>query len=157
MTRRRRGFSFIELLIVLIFIGLLARLAVPRFGDMKKRAIAAAIVGDVHSIRLAAFSYYTEKNGWPPETGAGTTPAGLVEYMPSGFSFSRPDYTYDYEVWSLAAGTPGNPQQESMVGVAVIINDPALVQRVIKLASRGYGPFASGNRVTFFITGFSGS
>jgi prepilin-type N-terminal cleavage/methylation domain-containing protein len=157
VSGRRRGFSFIELLVVLIFLGLLARLGIPRYSDMKRRATAAAILGDVHAIRVAAFTYYTEKQTWPPESGPGAVPSGLVDYLPANFSFTRVDREYDYEVWSLSTGTPGNPTQEYMIGVAVDLTDPELATRVLKTASRGYGPFAAGNKVTFFITGFAGN
>jgi len=61
LMRRKGGFSFIELLVTMAFIGIIARLAVPRYHDMKRRATAAAILADVHTIRVAAFTYYTEK------------------------------------------------------------------------------------------------
>ena len=44
VKRARRGFSFIEILIVMIIIGLLARIAIPHYTDMKRRAIAASIM-----------------------------------------------------------------------------------------------------------------
>jgi type II secretory pathway pseudopilin PulG len=156
VTRLRAGFSFLELLIVLIFIGLLARLAVPRYSDMKRRATAASVVGDVHAIRVAAFTHYAEKQAWPPEYGPGVVPPELSPYLPSGFSFARTDYSYDFEVWSLSSGTPGNSQQEEMLGVAVTFQDGQLADAVLRIAGRGYGPFRSGNRVTFLITGLAG-
>ena len=36
-TRRRRGFSLIELMTVMAVIGLLAALGIPRYRDMKRR------------------------------------------------------------------------------------------------------------------------
>ena len=157
MRRRRAGYSFIELLLVLIFIGLLARLALPRYGDMKRRAVATAIVADVYAIRLAAFTHYTEKQSWPPEYAAGVIPTELVSYLPENFTFAKPDYTFDYEVWTLSGGTPENPQQQEMLGVAVTVNDPKLAQAVLLVAQKGYAPIVSGNKVTFLLTGISTS
>jgi general secretion pathway protein G len=157
MRHIRRGFSFIEILIVMIIIGLLARIAIPRYSDMKRRAIAGSIVGDVHTIRTAAYTYYTEKNTWPPEYGPGVVPTELVSYLPGNFSFTRPDFEYDYEEWSLSSGTPGNPQQEEIIALSVTTNDPLLAQQLLKLAGQGYVPFASGNKVTFFVSGVAGN
>jgi type II secretory pathway pseudopilin PulG len=156
VKRSRAGFSFVEVLVVMIFIGLLARLAVPRYSDMKLRAKAAAVAGDVHAIRLAAFTHYTDKQTWPPDYGPGVVPSELADYLPGGFSFTRADFTYDFEQWTLSSGTPGDPQQEQMIGVAVIFNDARLADAVMRIAGRGYGPFRSGNRVTFLITGLGG-
>lgn len=155
MTRRRAGYSFVELLLVMIFLGLLARLAVPRYGDMKRRAVATAIVADVYVIRVAAFMHYTEKQAWPPDYGSGVVPPELVQYLPDSFTFVHPDYTYDYEIWTLTGGTPDDPQQEEVMGVAVTVNNPKLAQAVLLVAQKGYAPIVSGNKVTFLLTGIS--
>ena len=157
MRCRRPGYSIIELMVVLAFIGLLTRLAIPRYGDMKRRATAAAIIGDVHAIRVALFTRYVEAQDWPAETGPGAIPPALTDYLPDQFSFAHPDYEYDYEVWALSGGTPTDPQQETMIGVAVTMQDGKLADQLILTASRGYGPFRAGNKVTFFVTGFTGS
>ena len=157
MTRRRAGYSYIELLLVMIFIGLLARLAVPRYGDMKRRAVATAIVADVYAIRLAAFTHYTEKQAWPSESGSGVVPTELVSYLPQNFTFVHPDYSYDYELWTLSGGTPENPQQEEIMGVAVTVSDTRLAQAVLQVAKKGYAPIVSGNKITFLLTGASTS
>jgi general secretion pathway protein G len=157
MKRMRRGYSFVELLVVLTFIGLLARLAVPRYADMKRRAISASIMGDIHAVRVGLFTRFAEMQDFPAEQGPGVVPADLMSYLPDSFSFSHPDFTYDYERWTLAAGTPGDPGQETMIGLAVIVTDPRLATQLVLTASKGYGPFLSGNKVTFFITGFSGT
>lgn len=157
MTRRTRGYSIVELMVVLAFIGLLTRLAIPRYADMKRRAVAASIIGDVHAVRVALFTRFAEVQDWPPESGPGVVPPSLVDYLPDQFAFSQPDHELDYEVWSLSNGTPGDPAQETMIGVAVTVNDTRLADQLILTASKGYGPFRLGNKVTFFVTGFTGS
>jgi type II secretory pathway pseudopilin PulG len=157
MMRARRGYSFVELLVVLIFIGLIVRIAVPRFSDMKRRAIAGAVVADIHTIRVAAYTYYTEKSLWPAEVGPGTVPNELVPHLPQYFSFTHPDYTYDYEDWALSGGLPGNPQQSNIIAVSVQTQDPRLAAQLLKMAGKGFVPFASATKVTFFISGASGN
>jgi prepilin-type N-terminal cleavage/methylation domain-containing protein len=155
--RSRRGFTFVELLVVMIIIGLLARIALPRYTDMKRRAIAAAIVSDVHTIRLATYTAYTENDAWPSETGPGIVPAELVNLLPTGFAFTHPDYEYDYENWGLSSGTPGNPGQQEIIGLSVTCNDPLLAQHLLSMAGKGFVPFAQGNKVTFFLAGVQGN
>jgi type II secretory pathway pseudopilin PulG len=146
--RRRRGFSFVELLVTMIFIGLLARLAVPRYGEMKRRAVAASIIGDVHAIRVAAFTHYTEHGTFPPDAAAGTLPAQLVANLPNGFSFDRVDYDYDWHVWTVANG--GNT--ETLVGITVSVADPRLIARLVLAAGAGYIPIVTPTQITFLVS-----
>jgi Tfp pilus assembly protein PilE len=146
--RVRRGFSFAELLVTMIFIGLLARLAVPRYSEMKVRATAASIMSDVHTIRLAAFTHYTEFGAFPPDAAAGTLPAQLVAGLPTGFSFVRPSHEYDWQVWTVANGS----DVETLVGIMVSVTDPRLIPRLVLIAGAGYIPIVTPTQITFLVS-----
>jgi len=150
--RLRRAFSIIELLTVMIIIGLLARIAVPRYGEMKRRATAAAIMGDVHAIRIAALTYYTEHGTFPPDASAGQLPAQLVDNLPTGFSFDRPDFDYDWHTWSI---TNGSGNSETLVGITVICTDPRLAAQLVHSAGPGYTPIVTPTEVTFLVSSSS--
>jgi prepilin-type N-terminal cleavage/methylation domain-containing protein len=150
--RLRRGFSIVELLTVMTIIGLLARIAMPRYSDMKRRAIAAAILGDVHAIRIAAFTYYTENGAFPPDAASGTLPLQLVSNLPTGFTFQRPDYEYDWHVWT-AVNSSGNT--ETLVGIAVLASDPRIISRLVLGAGAGYITVVTPTYVTFLVSSSS--
>jgi prepilin-type N-terminal cleavage/methylation domain-containing protein len=150
--RRRKGFSFVEILMVMIVIGLLARIAVPRYRDMKVRAIAASIQADVHAIRIAAFTHYTEHGTFPPDAASGTLPPELLANLPTGFTFSRPDYEYDWHVWTAVNGS-GNT--ETFVGVTVLVSDPKLIARLVLATGAGYLPIVTPTQVTFLVSNTS--
>ena len=150
--RLRRAFSFVELLVTMALIGLLARIAVPRYGDMKRRATAAAIMGDVHAIRIAAFSYYTEKGAFPPDAATGQLPPQLVDNLPDGFTFDRPDFDYDWHVWSVT-NSAGNI--ETLVGITVYVSDPRLSAQLVLSAGAGYIPVVTSTQVTFLVSSAS--
>lgn len=148
----RRAFSIIELLLTMTIIGLLARIGVPRYSDMKRRAIASSILGDVHTIRLASFTHYTEHGSFPSDAATGQVPAQLVDGLPLGFSFNKPDYDYDYDVWTM---TNGSGNSETLIGVTVIVSDPRLAAQLVRMAGAGYIPIVTPTSVTFLVSSAS--
>lgn len=150
--RIRRAFTFTELLLTMMLIGLLARITIPRYREMKLRATAAAIMGDVHAIRVAAFTHYTEKGAFPPDAATGTLPAELVGDLPAGFTFDRQDFNYDWHVWSTT-NSEGNT--ETFVGITVLVTDPRLATRLVFAAGAGYIPIITPTQVTFLVSSSS--
>jgi type II secretory pathway pseudopilin PulG len=150
--RLRRAYSFVELLLVMAVIGLLARIAVPRYGEMKRRATAASILGDVHAIRVSAFTYYTEHGTFPPDAGRGQLPSQLINNLPHGFTFDRTDYSYDWEVWST---TNASGNTETLVGISVLITDTRLAAQLVRQAGPGYIPVVTPTQVTFLVSSTS--
>ena len=60
MRRTKRGFTFIELLTVMVIMGLLAGIGVPRFRNMKERSYQATLRSDLGTLRTAEEAYYAE-------------------------------------------------------------------------------------------------
>lgn len=56
--KREKGFTLIELVIVLILIGIVAAVAVPKFMDLEEEAKKNAVKGAVASVRSAINIYY---------------------------------------------------------------------------------------------------
>jgi prepilin-type N-terminal cleavage/methylation domain-containing protein len=57
MTRHKSGFTIIELLIVVVVIGILTAIAVPKFQQVKGRARAAAMKADIRNLATAQEVY----------------------------------------------------------------------------------------------------
>ncbi len=63
---KKKGFTLLELMIVVIIIGILASLALPRFIDATRKAREAEARSILGSIRSAQFRYYLEWNMYTP-------------------------------------------------------------------------------------------
>lgn len=56
--RPRTAFTLIELLIVVVILGILAAIAIPKFQNTKGRANAAALKSDLRNIAIAQEAYF---------------------------------------------------------------------------------------------------
>ena len=68
--KSRRGFTFTELLVVMLFISALSALAVPRFRAYKTRAYIASMQSDLANLRIAEESYWAEHQQYVTDTAA---------------------------------------------------------------------------------------
>jgi len=53
LSMNKKGFTLIELLIVVVIIGILAAIAIPRFGQTRERAYVSAMQSDLNQLRTA--------------------------------------------------------------------------------------------------------
>ena len=61
----KRGFSLIEVLIVVLILGILATLALPMFQEAKEKAMASRIFLEINQIEKAAMFYCAEHDSTP--------------------------------------------------------------------------------------------
>jgi len=59
MQRRRAGFTLIELLIVIVIIGILAAIAIPKFGKTREKAYYKAMMSDLRNLNAQQEIYYS--------------------------------------------------------------------------------------------------
>lgn len=147
-SRRRRGFSLIELMTVMAVIGLLAALGIPRYREMKRRAFSANVASDFNTVRVAAYNYFADHATYPPDGAPGIAPAALVPYLPQNFEFGNAIYTLDYDVWP----SPLNPTQ-MVIGVTVTSRDQELVNMIARNIRAGGMGLNVGNGYTYIFAG----
>jgi len=75
----RSGFTLIELLIVVVIIGILAAIAVPKFASTKERAYLGTMKSDLRNLATSQESYFYDNNTYY----IGAVPAAGFLYNPS--------------------------------------------------------------------------
>src|SRR5690606_5449285 len=58
LNKRREGFTLIELLIVVVIIGILAAIAIPKFSATREKAYYSAMKSDLRNLQSAQEMYY---------------------------------------------------------------------------------------------------
>lgn len=108
MRRKQKGFTLLELLIVVIIVGILAAVAMPQFARMTRRSRAAEAYDLIGAILTAEWAYRQEKQIF---TGAY---ADLLVDLPGEgpneyFNYGAPVIAGTGEVSVVATGDAGSP------------------------------------------------
>jgi type II secretion system protein G len=139
-AKHPRGFSLIELMVVITVIGILALLSVPGILTAAHRAEATATANDIRVFTNAIEFYSTSEGGYPPQMTYRQMPDSIEGYLPhtwtdgtySWFYVNTDSYTYVY-VYNLDF-TP-----EQAVRLDSIIDDGNIGTGDIRMAFNGSG------------------
>lgn len=66
MKMNKKGFTLIELMIVVAIIGILAAIAIPKFANLINKSKEGATKGALSTVRSAIQVYYGDNEGWFP-------------------------------------------------------------------------------------------
>ena len=102
----RQGFTLIELLIVVVIIGILAAVAIPKFSNTKQRASRSAGVADMRNLATAQEGFFADSNRYATiaDTGTGT---GKMNFTPSNGNTNL-TLVATTTGWSGIVSIPGN-------------------------------------------------
>jgi prepilin-type N-terminal cleavage/methylation domain-containing protein len=71
--KKSKGFTLIELMVVVVILGILAVVVAPRIPDLVKKAQEGATKGALATMRSTLNIYYSDQEGFYPVTSVNTT------------------------------------------------------------------------------------
>lgn len=125
-----RGFTMIELMLVVAILGIVTAIAVPKFADLITKSQESSLKGNLGSIRSAIVIYYSAAEGYYPNNITDLAPLSGTVYLaevpigtiPAVAKQSNPGHEASDEV-ELGDGT--NPDDEAGGEVWYYVNTGA--------------------------------
>lgn len=110
MTKKQAGFTLIELVIIIVVLGILASVAIPKYRSIVAEAKEAACKGALGSLRSGISIYYanqavtTGTAAWPPLDSLRTVGVVMEHEIPAN-PYQNADSAADSIVTGVTKGT----------------------------------------------------
>ncbi len=147
---RHRGLSFVEILIVVAILGILAAMVIPQYKNTSDTAKVNATLKDFGTFETAINVYAMKQNGVLPSSGS-LLQAAISGYLPGGGANAVPGVggQYNFYSWSAtnsaAVSVSGSPNVGLLNQIDIDLDDG--------VASTGRVRITASNEVFYFVFG----
>ena len=105
MKATQKGFTLIELMIVVAIIGILAAIAIPAYTDYTNRAKVTEAVGALAAAKTSVSEYYTSQGAMPATAAKAGVNTGAIGQYVKALGYTQTSTTVAYvEVTLTSAG-----------------------------------------------------
>ena len=110
--RKHRGFTLIEIMVVVVIIGMLATLILPKVLGRQDEAMVAKAKSDIRAISSAVKLYKLDNFKYPASlndlVSGGPKGRGYLDKVPkdpwgNDYQYTNPGSHLEFDVWSFAA------------------------------------------------------
>lgn len=103
ILKKSKGFTLVELLIVIIIIGILAGMMMLATGSATDKANATKIVSNLRNVKAATIMYYADHNEWPAENVQANSSSDITKYLDQSVSNDYKYVSSDGKLWIQAS------------------------------------------------------
>ena len=127
--KAQQGFTLIEIMVVVVIIGMLATLILPKVLDRQDQAAQIKAKADIHSLssalklyKLDNFKYPSSSEGIASLIGSQGNTKGYIERLPkdpwgNDYQYQYPGQHFEFDIWSFGAdGQSGGAELNQDIG-----------------------------------------
>lgn len=151
IRRGQSGFSLIELLIAISILSILVRIALPAYKGIQRDALATQALGDFNTVRAAAVAQYEATGSYANDGPAGVVPQGMAPFLPRNYSFTKEQYTLDWDNFAVDDSSSGAMLRGNVLALTITANDSLVSRQILHMVGANCSHWSIGDSHTFVV------